>query len=152
VDANGVLNAIVFRVNALGVLWEGDPLPVGKKKVPAAQEELNPLPQVVITKSPRAETVDRHGGVYDLHTYFIRTVLITAGRVDLVTGLPEHAAWRRLILGTFATKGAAQLEIDHLRDIRAQPADFLPIESIQRGYDYALVEVEVQVVETRTEG
>lgn len=148
-DLDGVLDRIVSRINSLGVTWEGDPVTPRKVKAVNAQEVLTAPPQIAVCKSPTPERHERWGGVYDRHTYFVRVALVTSGRQDMLTGLPEHAAFRKLVLATFSNKTTASLDLDGLRDVKAQPSDFLPTEKIERGYDFALVEIEVQIVEER---
>src|SRR5262245_26634952 len=149
-DADGLLDRITTRVTALALTWEGNPLPVGKRKVPVAQEALNEPPQVAICKAPRAEEVQRWGGIYDRHTYYFRVALLTAGRHDYQANLPAHAQFRRTILATFARKAGAGLDdVTGLQDVRSRPDEFLPSERMGRGWDTQVCEIEVSVVEER---
>jgi hypothetical protein len=151
VDADGLLDRLVTKVAGLGLTWEGSALPVGKKKATVSQEGLNDPPQVAISKAAKPETVERWASTgYDRHTYTFRVELVTAGRHDFKANLPEHAAFRKVLLATFARKSTSGLtDVPGLQDVRASLDDFLPPGRMERGYDTQAVEIEVRVVEER---
>jgi hypothetical protein len=153
VDADGLLDRLVTTVAGLGLTWEGTALPVGKRKVDVSQDQLNDPPQVVLSKSARPERVQRWASTgHDRHTYYFRASLIAAGRQDMTANHPDHAAFRKTLIATFAKKAGAGLDdVTGLQDVRSRPDDWLPRDRIDDGYDTQAVEIEISVVEERGE-
>src|SRR5262245_14504927 len=148
-DVSVILDAVVTRVQALGLLYEGNPVAVRKRKSHKREESVDVVPHLDVYKSPRPETVEYFTNVWDSHRTFVVVEVVGTNDGDLLGDLDVWTAYRAAIVAAFAKRPADHMGIPQMRQLKCAPAAFLPPDRMERLYDLGLVEVSVETIETR---
>jgi len=150
-DQNAVLDAIVTRAQGLGLLADGAPVPIVKRKQPKRRQDDPPL-LIVVCPSQRPDEIRRWTNIHDRFLYFSTVAVIGRNRDDQLTSLPEHTALRDALKDAFKVKPADLMGLDNLRDVRATGGRLFDRALAKAGYDFQSVEVTVDIVEDRRGG
>jgi hypothetical protein len=148
-DQNQVLDAIVTRAAGLGLLADGNPVPIVKRKLPKRRQDDPPVMIVVCPSAERRDEIRRYTNRHDRFLYFSTLAVIGRNKDDHLTALPEHTAIRDALKDAFKVKPADLMGLDDLRDVRSAGGRLFDRALSRAGYDFQTVEVTVDIVSDR---
>ena len=150
-----ILLAFVDTITGLGLLYNGNPLPINLRKLPAREETLDELPLICVCPHDRPERFRQLSFEDDCGVekqYFIQVALILAGGRDLSTNIEVVTNYRQRVSRAFSRAplvgggpGAALVW-----DMQPEFETVFDRGAIADNYDYDLLAFWAKTAEQRT--
>lgn len=145
-----VVNAVLTRVEALGLTIAGLAVPVVKGKQPKQEVGGSANTQITVHPSQRPHEFRQLDTASDLHTYRVTVTAWTPGNQDNTSNAADYSSVDDTIVTTLdhAPGELAGLG-DGLYDVRAETGQYVDRGAFSKGWDVQQVNVEVQIVRAR---
>lgn len=146
---DGVLNAIVAQIQGLGLMFGSTVLPVGKLKLPKAEEVLEQVPCIAVAPHTKPEKVTLGSFENECFVEYRAIVaLIAAGNRDFVSNLNTELGWRERVRRLF--QAPPLLGAPKVWKLKVEPEVVLDLGMLNSNYDYSALCVVATTQEVRT--
>jgi hypothetical protein len=149
-DIDDILNAVVTKVQALGLTFGGNPIPVEKGKQPRHAEGETANTQIFVHMAADPKRPRRFTSLHDLQTFRIRVAFWTPGNFDNTANLAALASIEDSLATALERKPADLLGLDDVRDVSSDSQFFVPKEPFLKGWDVIALDVEIEIVRERS--
>ena len=142
---DNILQVMQQNIQALNLLWQGNPVQIVVRKQLTKEDEIDPPTQISLYPDPRPPIIERYGmktqnapnGI-GRTIYYTDVAIITPNTGDNQLNLETYQLWLQQISQLFSADAGLQTingGVDDVQDCRAIPLRFLDPSKIKAGYD-----------------